>query len=718
MSESSPATPREPGPPGPSRGLLGAILSNPGLRQQLGRMPADEKTIAVTSENGADFSHPSWTAGDLDSAEFQTIELPPEDINAHNAPMDAGFVPKRGITNLGDEKREDADYRIVGQLGAGGTAIVYQAHQRAVDREVAVKVLRNDLAYNALSRQRFLSEARVIGALDHPNVIAIHEVCLDDRGGLFYSMKRIDGTSWDQRIAEMSLDENISTLLRVANAIRYAHSRGLIHRDIKPENVMLGRFGEVLLADWGLAISYTRDADDSEFKVAELDGLSPSIGGTPAYMAPELAMGNHSHTSFQTDVYLLGATLYQILTGNPPHEGNSLLACIHAAAHNELRPTEVEGELIDIAYTALSTNPEDRYESVDAFMEAIQHQRKHAQSAVLVRHAQKRLAEATHENRYEDFRLADVLLTEALDVWPSNQRALTARKCLQLKFAETATARGDLDLAWSIYESAGEAESDAAMKVREAIQTRDANQNRSSRYSALFDFSPEAGLLISMATGIIIEANHMFGCLFGYSADEIVGRKIEGLNLWACPERRNELVDQLTTSGAIDEFEATFLHQDSHKIVVLMSARVVDVEGEAMIVATFRDISQRKQAELDLKRSRERLREFQSLAGLGTWAYDVVNDSVTCSQESLELMGRTSDGTAPTRDEFYEMIHPDDRGRLEQSVLASRQSGEAYQEVVRFQGADQEYRPLLIRGKPIVDDQGEAIEIYGVLIPQ
>ena len=94
----------------------------------------------------------------------------------------------------------------------------------------------------------------MIGGLDHPNVIALHEVCVDSDGFLFYSMKRIEGTSWDQQISRNSVDENVKILLRVADAIRYAHSRGLVHRDIKPENVMLGQFGEVLVADWGLAL--------------------------------------------------------------------------------------------------------------------------------------------------------------------------------------------------------------------------------------------------------------------------------------------------------------------------------------------------------------------------------------------------------------------------------------------------------------------------------
>lgn len=700
----------------PTRGLLGAVLSNPKLRQQLSRMPADEKTIAVTSKDGADFSHPDWKAGNVDSAIFETMELAnPNDEDG--ASIDDGFVPKRGIANVGDALQDAVDYRIVGRLGAGGTAVVYQAHQRAVDREVAVKVLRDDLAYHALSRQRFLTEARVIGGLDHPNVIAIHEVCLDESGGLFYSMKRIDGTSWDQRIDEMTETENIDTLLRVCNAIRYAHSRGLIHRDIKPENVMLGRFGEVLLADWGLALSYKR-SDDADNQFTELDDMTSSIGGTPAYMAPELAMGNQYQTCFQTDVYLLGASLFQVLTGKAPHQGKSLLACIHAAAHNEIVETDVTGELMSIAMKALSTRPEDRYQTVEEFIDAIESQRQHQQSVRLVRRAQERLKALSGANRYEDFRVADALLIEAIDIWPENERALEARRQLQLRFAETATTRGDLDLAWSIYEAAGEAESEAAMNVRRTIQERDASEERSTRFLALFDHSPQAGLLIAMENGKVIEANHMFNKLFGYSNDQLLGRPIAELNLWACPQKRDELVEQLRGSGAIDEFEAKLLHLDRSEIIVLLSARVVEVQDEEFVVATFQDISIRKKAECDLKKSRQRLCDLQRLAGIGTWSYDVATDEVTWSEEVYEILGRDKGQHLPSRDEFYSNVHPDDREKLYQAVSKAKETGESYEQVVRFSMPDGSLRTLLVRGKPILDEDGQTTEVYGVVLPQ
>ena len=691
-------------------GLLSAVLANPELRERLANMPADEKTVTLSSSNGLDLEHPAWHRHGSESAAIsETVDLPVDASIRAARPTDKGFVPRRRVATLSNVNNDD-DYRIVGRLGSGGTGVVYQAHQRAIDREVAIKVLRDELSISEVSRERFLTEARVIGGLDHPNVIALHEVCVDDDGGLFYSMKRIDGTSWDQRIGELSVSENVSILLRVSDAIRYAHSRGLIHRDIKPENVMLGRFGEVLLADWGLAISH----GSNESKA----GINQSIGGTPAYMAPELADSLETGTTYQTDVYLLGAILFQILTGHPPHDGKTLLACIQAAARNEIRETDVEGELMDIARKALSSHPEDRYESVDDFIAALNHQRQHDESARLVRRALERLATASDEHQYEDFRVADALLMEALDIWPANSRASEARQRLQLRFAEAATRRGDLDLAMSIYESAGAADSEQAVHVRQLRRQRETSHQQVSRYSVLFTEAPEAGLLIQMSSGLVVEANLEFERLFGYQADEVVNRSIEDLNLWVCPERRNKLVQELSDTGLIDNFEATFLHTDGHSIEVLISGRVVTVQGEEMVVSTIRDISIRKQAENDLKKSRQRLRDLQHLAGLATWSYDVASEEVTWSEEAFQLAGRTVEQGVPSKEEFYEMIHPEDRDILRQTINTALASGAAYELVIRQKGPRGIYKEVLLRGQPIFDDEGYTTELYGVMIPQ
>jgi PAS domain S-box-containing protein len=307
---------------------------------------------------------------------------------------------------------------------------------------------------------------------------------------------------------------------------------------------------------------------------------------------------------------------------------------------------------------------------------------------------------------------------EALEIWPENKHASQARQKLQQRFAEVAAERGDLDLAISIYEAAGQADCEQAVRVREMLQRRTASQQRVSRYSALFTHAPDAGLLIQAPTGCVLEVNQMFGSMFGYKEHEVVGRPLAELNLWACPERRSELVSEMQRTGAIDQFEAAFVHSDGHVIDVLISGRVVQVQGEEMVVATIRDISLRKQAENDLKKSRQRLRDLQSLARLATWSFDVRTEKVTWSEEAFHLAGRRVEEGVPTRDEYFQMIHPDDRAKLKETLDAALQSGAAYELLVRQLGPGGHYKQLLVRGQPIFDDDGNTVEVYGVLIPQ
>ena len=691
------------------KGLLSSVMADAELKVRLEQMPSDEKTVTICSVTGTKFMHPSWRRSGDDYSASETLDLITESSEAPVSQIDKGFVPVRRLAELTDMTAEEIDYRIVGRLGSGGTGVVYQAHQRALDREVAIKVLRDELACHDVSRERFLTEARVIGGLDHPNVIALHEVCIDANGFLFYSMKRIDGTSWDQQIKDMSISENLNILLRVADAIRYAHSRGLIHRDIKPENVMLGKFGEILVADWGLAL--TVGSPDLRF------GVKQSIGGTPAYMAPELADGLHSATTYQTDVYLLGGILFEVLTGHPPHDGKNLLVCLQAAARNVIRDTHVEGELMDIARKALADEPTDRYESVDAFIAALNHQRKHDDSARLVRRARARLESAKDAHQYEDFRVADALLMEALDIWPDNAPAADARSDLQTRFAAAATKRGDFDLALSIYESAGEADSDLAKSVHELRAARVSNDQRVSRYSDLFTKAPEAGLLIRMDGACVVEANEAFGQMFGYANEDLVGKSILDLNIWAVAQDRDRLTSGLQETGTIHNLEARFLHTDGHSIDVLISGCVVDMQGEKMVVSTIRDISLRKKAENDLMTSRQRLRDLQRLAGLATWTFDARTEKLTWSDEAFRLTGRDPDLGVPSPDEFFSMIHEDDRDILRQTINAALASGRGYDLVVRQLRADGNHREVLLKGQPIFDAEGYTIELYGVMMP-
>ena len=690
--------------------LLETLLADASLINRLASMPADEKTIAVTIDgNNTSFSHPDIARSESQVDQTETVQWTPEFPLPGPQPAPEGFVPQRKVSSLGDGNHEVSEYRLVGELGSGGTAHVYQAHQRAVDREVAIKVLRDELAEDPKSRARFLTEARLIGGLDHPNVIALHEVCLDDTGKLFYSMKRIDGTSWDQQIGDLSLQQNVSILLRVADAIRYAHSRGLIHRDIKPENVMLGKFGEVLLADWGLAVSRT----DDDHPITE-----QTIGGTPAYMAPELAVGDYRAISYPTDVYLLGAILFQILTGYPPHHGETLLRCITSAAHNEIRPTRVEGELMDIAMKAMSSAPQDRYQTVDELMDAINDQRQHEESERLVKLARARFYDDTPEDRLEDFRVADALLREALVIWPENRRAQEVFVELNIEFARAAKAKGDLELALTLYETAGQSDSEAAARIRRELQHRQNAGQRVARYSALFTQLPEAGLLGDISTGRVVEANEMFGELFGYDQKDIVGKRMDELGVWVCEKQRLAFVTKIQNDHRVDNFEATMQHTDGFQIDVLISARKTTINGEDMVVSTLRNISDRKETERALQKNQRLLADMQKLAGLGTWLYDVSTQSVQWSDEAYHLAGRVPDEGIPSQREYLQLIHPDDRKILTEAIRNAVEHIASFAIRIRQRGFSGAYQELLIRGQPIQDASGKTVEVYGVLIPQ
>lgn len=756
--------------------LLDTISEDDALGKRLAEQAVESQTLTLAGDQCLDSNFDRSCEGFVPQRKvvvFGSPKPPIESTGSHESPdgtvrMVAGHIDAGKAPSDGQVASDDAEYRLIGKLGSGGTAVVYQAHQRAIDREVAIKMLRPELAGEPPSRLRFLTEARVIGSLDHPNVIALHDLCVDEQGQLFYSMKRIDGTSWNQQIAERSVEDNLTVLLRVADAIRYAHSRGLIHRDLKPENVMLGRYGEVLVADWGLAIRIetassvgsTAASTDAEVHVAEppnrvtpqltpvrtdrrmarrppsLFGASTAIGGTPAYMAPEQAIGDLTALNHQTDVYLLGGILYQILTGQPPHHGRNLLDCIHAAANNLIQPTAVEGELMDAAYKAMATDPSERFASVEDFVSAIKDHRTHQESERLVRRATRRVwpteSETTPSDPYQRFRVGEALLHEALSLWPENPLALTTLHRTQLEFARFAATQGDLDLSLRLFTAAGQEESEAATRVRRDLDRREKVRESQAKYSALFTQSPEAGLLIRWRDGSVMEANLACLHLLGYEKEELVGQTIATLAIWACPDRRKQFVAQLGRDGLVDNFETQFVHKGAAAdcdsatkmaegnpvagvIDVLISARTVEVGGEEMLLSTIRDISQRRQAERNLEQSRRRLRDLQRLAGLGTWTYDPNSNRVSWSEEAFRLCGRDPNRGEPSLEEFRELIHPDDRTSVSRAIDRALKLGASYQLTYRQRDDHGNYRSLFVRGRPVVDDANKTIEVYGVL---
>jgi WD40 repeat protein/serine/threonine protein kinase len=365
-----------------------------------------------------------------------------------------------------------AEYELEETIGEGGVGVVYAARQASIDRTVALKVLKQEFAHQTDHRQKFLSEAVVTGELDHPNIVPIYDLGTSDLGTLFYAMKRVRGTPWSEVISSKSQAENLRILLSVADAIAFAHARGVIHRDLKPENVMLGDYGEVLVMDWGIALStatYVKSGRISQ---------STSMGGTPAYMAPEMATGPLDKIGPASDVYLLGAILFEIVAGQPPHTGKDVMSCLYAAARNEIQPTSETGELVAIARRAMATRPEDRYADVQAFQAAIRTYQSHSESIVLSARADEELAAAGKSRDYQDYSRSLFAYQEAHSLWAENQRAQAGEIEARMAYARCALEKGDFDLGLSLLDPREKKWAPLRADLQRAQAERDARQSR------------------------------------------------------------------------------------------------------------------------------------------------------------------------------------------------------------------------------------------------
>lgn len=343
--------------------------------------------------------------------------------------------------DLGEGTHTVPDLRLVGTLGEGGMGLVRLARQVALDRDVAVKTLRSATDSSA---PKLLQEAHVIGRLEHPNVIPVYTLGRDADGVPMIVMKRVEGVSWAEVLrdpasapgdAEPDLVWHLEILGQVCNALRFAHSRKILHRDIKPENVMIGQFGEVYLLDWGIAISYADPSDEANLLPHRetVEGLA----GTPAYMAPEMTDNDARDQDERTDVYLLGAVLHELLTGEPRHRGATLFDVMRSAF--ESAPVdygeEVPDELAEIANRATALHPDDRPATVEQFQHAIGDYLEHRSSLELADEAAELLDELRQyfdrEELDEDGSLRmHELFTEcrfaarqALRQWPENPTA-------------------------------------------------------------------------------------------------------------------------------------------------------------------------------------------------------------------------------------------------------------------------------------------------------
>jgi len=260
-------------------------------------------------------------------------------------------------------------YRIERELGAGGMATVYLAHDVRHDRKVAIKVLRPELSA-VLGADRFLAEIRTTANLQHPHILPLHDSGAVD-GTIFYVMPFIAGESLRDRLTrekQLPIADAVRIVQEVASALDYAHRQGVIHRDIKPENILL-HDGRALVADFGIALAA------SSVGGSRLTETGMSLG-TPTYMSPEQAMGERTLDA-RTDVYALGCVLYEMLTGDPPFIGSTAQAIVAKVMTEKPVPPSAVRDTVpeaveDAVLTALAKLPADRFASAADFAAALQ----------------------------------------------------------------------------------------------------------------------------------------------------------------------------------------------------------------------------------------------------------------------------------------------------------------------------------------------------------
>jgi len=347
-------------------------------------------------------------------------------------------TPLRSLKSTDRSEAKDADYEILSFVDEGSMGKVFLARQNSIQRNVAIKLLKEDLAKEDKHRTKFLAEAVVTGELDHPNIVPVHDLGISQDNELFYSMKMIHGDSWQALIGKKSRGENVEILLHVADAVAYGHSKNIIHRDLKPENVMLGSFGEILVADWGIAVQLEKDRN-------------VALAGTPAYMAPEMAHGPPNAVGKHSDIYLLGAILFQIIVGKAPHHlsEDTWEVLSHAAANN-LVETDRQDELLTIAYQAMATRTQDRYATVEQFQEAVRTYQTHAESLVILQRAESDLKTAQTTESPEVFSKALFGFQDAIELWPENRLAYQGLREAKQAYAKHSLKTENFELGISL----------------------------------------------------------------------------------------------------------------------------------------------------------------------------------------------------------------------------------------------------------------------------
>jgi WD40 repeat protein/predicted Ser/Thr protein kinase len=279
-----------------------------------------------------------------------------EDIAGEESPGSVHLIFADELTTVAS--RELGDYELLEEIGHGGMGIIFKARQRSLDRIVAVKLIRSGSLARPGDVARFRTEAAAAARLQHPNIVAVYEVG-EHTGQHFYSMEFVQGRSLAEALHQGPFSPEAASrlLMAVAEAIHFAHERGVLHRDLKPSNILLDREGQPRVADFGLAKLVHSDSEIT---------LSGAVIGSPQYMPPEQASGRSSRAGASSDVYSMGAILYELLTGKPPFSAATPLETMKLVIDQEpVSPRSLNAvlprDLETICLKCLAKNPTARF---------------------------------------------------------------------------------------------------------------------------------------------------------------------------------------------------------------------------------------------------------------------------------------------------------------------------------------------------------------------
>ncbi|MEM7081053.1 MAG: serine/threonine-protein kinase [Pseudomonadota bacterium] len=272
-------------------------------------------------------------------------------------------------------------YVLFTTIAKGGKSLIKSCTDRYLGRVVVYKTLKPEFANDPVEQLRLLREARVSAMLQHPNTVPTYEIGRDNRGNYYFTMKLVHGYTLREILnyrERYDLTQLVDVLVQICQALNYAHDHGVVHRDIKPDNILVGPFGEVLLLDWGLAKVWSKAPDGSNEALPEGDATpredlsitqAGALQGTVVYMSPEQT-NKSDDLSGATDIYSIGAILYEVLTGRTPFTGDKVYEVIEQVrTHEPAKPSEVARfkvpELLEeITLQCLRKDPAERIPSM------------------------------------------------------------------------------------------------------------------------------------------------------------------------------------------------------------------------------------------------------------------------------------------------------------------------------------------------------------------